>query len=60
MLWLCASLPDFPLEICSRAAPADEPLAVSEGKASSALLPPMNARAAPVCGGERVSAKRMR
>lgn len=32
MLWLCASLPDFPLEISSRAAPADEALAVAEGE----------------------------
>lgn len=57
MLWLCASLPDFPLEICSRAAPADEPLAVSEGEGREQRIAAANecARRAGVRRGARVS-----
>jgi len=57
MLWLCASLPDFPLEISSRAASADEPLAVAEGEGREQRIVAANecARRAGVRLGAHVS-----
>lgn len=57
MLWLCAHLPDLALEICSRGARADEPLALSEGEGREQRVTAVSAaaRRAGVRGGMRVS-----
>lgn len=57
MLWLCASLPDFPLAVCGRGAPAHEPLAVCEGEGREQRIVAANepARRAGVRSGAHVS-----
>ncbi|HEX9811501.1 MAG TPA: DNA polymerase Y family protein [Burkholderiales bacterium] len=53
MLWLCANLPNLAIEIGSRGAPANEPLAIAEGEGREQRIVAANeyARHAGVCAG---------